>query len=134
MNWLDDARWECLILNSIKDMVAWREKEGLTLKQMSLRSGISVRLLELIEGGGVTHPDIARRFVAAYEFPEEYIQQIIPKNYRKDSDEYDPDRYRRMENVDGKDMFRIYPKKLDEADIYVAEHQKELRKKKYIRR
>lgn len=96
---------------------------------MATRSGISESLLDLIENGGVTHPDIARRFVTAYEFPEDAIEELIPRNYRKGTDEYDPDRYRRMENVDGKETFRIVHKRLSEADIYVSEQQREIQKK-----
>lgn len=97
---------------------------------MSTRSGISESLLDLIESGGVTHPDIARRFVTAYEFPEDAIEELIPRNYRKGSDEYDPDRYRRMENVDGKSIFVITHKDMTEADLYVSEQQRKVQKKK----
>lgn len=96
---------------------------------MSTRSGISESLLDLLESGGVTHPDIAKRFVTAYGFPEECIDELIPRNYRKGTEEYNPDRYRIMENVDGKGMIIFRNKKLTEADIYVAEHQKEMQKK-----
>lgn len=96
---------------------------------MSIRTGISEALLDLIENGGVTHPDIARRFVEAYEFPEDCIEELIPRNYRKGGGEYDPDRYRRMENVDGKESFRIVHKRLSEADIYASEQQRETQKK-----
>lgn len=116
-------------MTTIEKMKQWREESGITLKQMSTRSGISVSLLDLIENGGVTHPDIARRFVKAYEFPEETIEELIPRNYRKGSDEYDPDRYRRMENVDGNMDFLKIRKKPQEIDIYIAEHQKDMQRK-----
>lgn len=117
-------------MTTIEKMKKWREENCITLKQMSTRSGISVSLLDLIENGGVTHPDIARRFVKAYEFPEETIEELIPRNYRKGSDEYDPDRYRRMENVDGKSIFVITHKDMTEADLYVSEQQRKVQKKK----
>ena len=130
MNWLSVARKECLMkMTAIEKMKKWREESGITLKQMSTRSGISESLLDLIENGGVTHPDIAKRFVKAYGFPEECVEELIPRNYRKGTDEYDPDRYRRMENVDGKESFRIVHKRLSEADIYVSEQQREIQKK-----
>lgn len=97
---------------------------------MSIRSGISEALLDLIENGGVTHPDIARRFVEAYEFPEDCIEELIPRNYRKSGGEYDPDRYRRMENVDGKSIFVITHKDMTEADIYASEQHLKIQKKK----
>ena len=86
-------------------------------------------LLDLIENGGVTHPDIARRFVKAYEFPEDAVEELIPRNYREGTDDYDPDRYRRMENVDGKQDFIITHKNMTEADIYIAEHQKDMKRR-----
>ena len=96
---------------------------------MALVSGISETLLDLIEHGGVTHPDIAKRVVEAYGLPEACAEELIPRNYRKGEEEYDPERYRRMENVDGKNAFRITHKDTKEVDIYIAEHQKEMRKR-----
>ncbi len=116
-------------MTTIEQMKTWRENNSISLKEMALRSGISESLLDLIEHGGVTHPDIARRFVEAYGFPEECIEELIPRNYRKGGDEYDPDRYRRMENVDGKNTFRIIHKNFEEVDIYIAEHRKELQRR-----
>lgn len=116
-------------MKAVERMKKWREENGITLKQMSTRSGISESLLSLIEEGGVTHPDIAKIFVSAYGFPEECVEEIIPKNYRKSDEEYDPNRYRRTENVDGKNKFVIVNKIPKEIDIYIAEHQKEMRRK-----
>ena len=100
---------------------------------MSILSGISTSLLDLIENGGVTHPAIAKRIIKAYDLPEECLNDIIPRNYRKGSDEYDPDRYKRMENVDGNERFVIPHKDFSEADIYMTEQQRKIQKK-YIKR
>lgn len=115
-------------MSVIEDMIAWRKKSGLTLKMISMRSGVSETLLAMVENGGTTHPDIARQIVKAYEFPEECAYELMPKIHRPGDENYDPDAYKRMERVDyGK--FVIPPKQADVTDIYIAEHQKMLQKR-----
>ena len=109
-------------------MISWREKEGLTLKELSLRSGISSTLLSMIERGGVTHPDIARRVAKVYGLTEEQAYELMPKIHRPNDEKYDPKAYNIEDQVNFK-RFKIIPKQLDVTDIYIAEHQKELRRK-----
>ena len=119
---------KCLILSIQDEMISWREKEGLTLKELSLRSGISSTLLGMIERGGVTHPDIARKVAEAYGLTEEQAYELMPKIHRPNDEKYDPKAYNIEDQVDFR-KFKIIPKQLDVTDIYIAEHQKELRRR-----
>lgn len=111
-----------------EEMISWREKEGLTLEELSLRSGISRTLLAMIERGGVTHPDIARKVAEAYGLTEEQAYELMPKIHRPNDEKYDPKAYNIEDQVDFR-KFKIIPKQMDVADIYIAEHQKELRRR-----
>lgn len=65
----------------------------MTFKDMSRLSGASPLLLERIEEGFVTHPDIARRVGSAYGLTEQETEELMPEIHRRSSPNYDPNKY-----------------------------------------
>lgn len=115
-------------MSAVDEMIAWREGLGLTLKDLSKRSGVSIGLLELIENGGVTHPDIAARICEVYELPQEYAQEFIPKHRRQNTEDYDPDKYKQYEDINGVN-FRIWHRKWDEGANYAMDMRENVRRR-----
>lgn len=78
-------------------MIDYREKHGLTIKQMAVRCQISTTLLSKLErcDQEITHPKIAERIGMQYYMTEAQTEALMPEHYRKSSPNYDPDMYRR---------------------------------------
>lgn len=65
----------------------WRKARGLTAAQLaaqvrSLGGGCSEALIVILEGGGVTHPEIAERIAALTGCTQTQKGLIVPKKYR----------------------------------------------------
>lgn len=65
---------------------------GLTLRAAAKKLQISESLLDMIENGRVTHPNIAKRIQKLYKLTDEEYYQLIPENYRP-GDKYEPTKY-----------------------------------------
>lgn len=100
-------------------MIRWRNATGITLRQLSDRSGVSESLLSMVESGHVTHPKIVAKIQRLYRLTDEEAEVLLPENYRKSSPNYDPDRYRieAPPFTDG-----AIARKKDMIEIYIAEH------------
>ena len=90
-------------------MREWRKKNDKTLQSLSIETGISMSLLETIEEGGVTHPEIAKRIAKAYELSDEEAKLLMPKNIEPPCE----NRYKII----------IKPRIKDEGILYAAQHQ-----------
>lgn len=99
-------------------MINYRKENNLSLISLSLASGVSVHLLELVENGNVTHPSIAEKIRKAYKLTRKDAEDLMPKNQRKSSDEFEPDKYRLPD-----DYKKVKPihKKVSEIDAYLKE-------------
>lgn len=85
-------------------MQKYREENRIDLKTMSDKTGVSSGLIAFIEGGYVTHPELARRLQKGYELTDEETEMLMPEIHRKSSPNYDPYKY-----VDVVDRKRITP-------------------------
>lgn len=47
----------------------------------------------MVEEGCVTHPNIVGRIKEYYGFSDEEAEELLPENYRKTSDKYEPDKF-----------------------------------------
>lgn len=77
-----------------KKMEEYRSKNNITLKAMSYKTGVSSGLLSFIEGGYVTHPDIAKKIQKGYELTDSETEMLVPEIHRKSSDKYEPNKYK----------------------------------------
>ena len=102
-------------------MIDWRKKHDLTLEHISRASGVSKNLLELVENGSVTHPDIARQIGEAYCLSEDDILELMPKNRRSGREGYDPDKYKLPPSHNGKRM-KIVSNPVSVIDLYAREN------------
>lgn len=77
-------------------MIEYREKNGLSLKDMAKRCRTSTNLLDLLESSDqdVTRPKIAKRVSKAYKLTKKQAEGLIPENYRKSSPFYNPNLYK----------------------------------------
>lgn len=75
-------------------MLKLRVDNDITLQGMSNRTGVSAGLISMIEGGFVTHPDIARKLQDGYGLTDEETEMLMPEIHRKGSPNYDPDKYK----------------------------------------
>ena len=85
-------------------MQKYREENRIDLKTMSDKTDVSSGLIAFIEGGYVTHPELARRLQKGYELTDEETEMLMPEIHRKSSPNYDPYKY-----VDIVDRKRITP-------------------------
>lgn len=93
-------------------MVAWRTERRLDLEPVANALDISPGLLDMIETGDVTHPNIARRIQELMKFTDEETEELMPEIHRKSSDKYEPDKFVHREPED----FDLTKKKKE--DIY----------------
>lgn len=93
-------------------MIAWRESHQSTFTAIAKKIKISEALLDLVENGHVTHPNIARRIQKFYNLTDSEYEELIPKNYREDS--YDPTQYA---PIDDPGFNKTIPAKI-KSDIY----------------
>lgn len=106
-------------------MVDYRNDHNITVPQMSRKLGISGQLLDILERGGVTHPNIVKRIQKVYGFTDDEVIMLLPKNRRPGHPEFDPDHY--VLQAD-EFMSKLLPKK-EEIFDYVAQHNYELSRK-----
>ena len=95
-------------------MHSWRVENDKTLESLSVETGVSSTLLAMIENGGVTHPEIAKRIAKAYGLTKEETLELIPKERGKPHELIT--------------KIIISPRQIDEGYIYIAEHQKKMRR------
>ena len=76
----------------------------------------------MIEEGGVTHPDIAKRIAKYYCLTEEEAKELYPK----DADKPKTDSARFVNRL----MFAKTGEKDKEVNMYIFEQQKRLRQRK----
>ena len=103
-------------------MVDYRNDHNLTIGDMSRKLRISGQLLDILERGGVTHPNIVKRIQDVYEFTEDEVEMLLPKCRRPGDPEYDPEHY---VVVPDEFVTKLLPKK-EEIFDYVAEHNYQL--------
>lgn len=102
-------------------MEQYRKDNRITLETMSRMTGVSSGLLAFIEGGYVTHPDIARKVQKGYHLTDEETELLMPEIHRKSSPLYEPDKYRAP--VDRyPSVIPFHVKK--EIVLYIQEHDK----------
>lgn len=82
-------------------MIEFRQKHGINLRDMARACGISQQLLSMLEYSAreVTHPEIAERVGKKYRLTKAQIEGMKPENYRVDSPNYDPNRYRALPDM-----------------------------------
>lgn len=81
-------------------MVEWRKARSLDYYTIAKSLDISPGLLEMIENGDVTHPNIAKRIQELYKLTDEETEELIPENYRTSSKGYDPDKFKDPEDME----------------------------------
>lgn len=106
-------------------MQQYREDNHIDLKTMSNMTGVSSGLIAFIEGGYVTHPELARRLQKGYELTDKETEMLMPEIHRKSSPNYDP--YKYVELTDGKRVIPIPYHEHDEIDLYKNERIKKER-------
>ena len=74
-------------------MIRWRTKHSLSYNQLADISDVSPGLIEMLENGDVTHPNIAKRVAKAYGLTEMESYELMPEIHRPNSPLYDPKRY-----------------------------------------
>lgn len=76
-------------------MIAFRKKNVMTLRHMAKVCQCSETLLSMLEESesNVTHPSIAKRISRAYCMSDEQYLDLIPRNYRPNDLNYDPEMF-----------------------------------------
>ena len=103
-----------------KKMEQYRKDNDISLKTMSHLTGVSSGLLALIEGGYVTHPDIARKVQKGYELTDLETEVLMPEIHRPSSPRYEPNKYR-IEWEDNNPKIIPYHDP-SELDLYINDH------------
>lgn len=99
-------------------MIDYRNEHYVTLSKMARRLRISEKLLDIIERGGVTHPNIVQRIKEEYGFTETEANELLPPVRRPGHPDYDPERYVVAADPN---KFGLMPKQ-DEIERYVTEN------------
>lgn len=74
-------------------IIATRKKMKVTQKGMAKLLHISQWLLDTIESGGVTHPNIVKRIQDMCGLTNRQAEELLPLCRRPHGGSYDPDRY-----------------------------------------
>lgn len=74
-------------------MTKYREDYSIDLNFMAKQCGISPRLLEILEEGGVTTPKLVPQIAKAYGLNELEAEELMPEHMRPHGNDYDPLRY-----------------------------------------
>ena len=109
-------------------MKEYRKKHGYSIEVMSRKSGASPSLLRLLERGNVTHPVIAQQVGKAYELTTDEIYMLMPAIHRPNDPNYNPGKYKPIEDQSENNTWIFVPQTMDEAEIYFAEHQKQMQR------
>ena len=96
-----------------------RVEEGISLELMSNKTGVSAGLISLIEGGYVTHPDIARKLQIGYGLNDEETEMLMPEIHRKSSPKYEPDKF--VDLSDKKQVIPVPYHEHEEIDLYKSD-------------
>ena len=99
-----------------------RKNKGISLEVMSHNTGVSSGLISLIEGGYVTHPNIAKLLQKGYGLTDEETEMLMPEIHRKSSPNYDPKKYVAL--VDRKRVIPIPYHEHEEIDLYKSDRIK----------
>ena len=114
-------------------MAAYRQSLGLSVEQMAQKIGVGRHLLEMIENGSVTHPDIAKQIGEGYGLTEDEYQELIPPNRRVGGEEYDPEKFK-MEARFNRNRVPIGHADCSEIDKYTHDCFLKIKKKKNRRK
>lgn len=82
-----------IMMTTREKMIKWRESKRLSFNDISKLVGISGKLIAMIESGEVTHPKIVEKIKNFYEFSDNEVEELLPKNRRPSDPNYDPDKY-----------------------------------------
>ena len=86
-------------------MVAFRKIRGIEVYKVAEELGISSYLLDVIENGGVTHPNIVERIRRFYGFTQEEVEVLMPENRRPSSPNYDLNKLKPYERPTYEEVF-----------------------------
>lgn len=101
-------------------MEQYRKDNDISLKTMSRTTGVSSGLLALIEGGYVTHPDIAKKIQKGYKLSDEEVEKLMPEIHRKSSDKYEPNKFKI--EIDKTSPIVIPYHDPSELELYISDH------------
>lgn len=106
-------------------MMDFRLKNNKSLSEMSIETGVSTTLLDMIEKGYVTHPKIAEKLGEAYGLTKEETEDLMPENQRSSHPKYDPNKYKAIEDIEPENIKRIklVATPYSEMDKYMIEKQ-----------
>lgn len=108
-------------------MEQYRNEKNISLKTMSHMTGVSSGLLGLIEGGYVTHPDIARKVQKGYELTDEETEMLMPEIHRPSSSRYEPDKFRITWEDNNPKVVPYHDP--SELEMYISDHNPYKREK-----
>ena len=81
------------MMGTREKMIKWRVSKSLSFNDISKLIGISGKLIAMIESGEVTHPKIVEKIKNFYDFSDNDVEELLPKNRRPSDPNYDPDKY-----------------------------------------
>lgn len=96
----------------------WREFNRLDYYMASEKIGISATLLKMVEDGDVTHPKIAEKIQKACGLSDEETKYLMPENRRKGTPEYDPDKFKPIDDIYRKTNMIVVPTVMLDWDGY----------------
>lgn len=99
-------------------MIKYRTDHNLSYDFISQKTGVSIRLITMVEDGEVTHPLIAESLRNFYKLTKIQTEELLPKNRREHDPEYEPDKYVIHVN---KGVDKIMPKQTL-IERYMTEH------------
>lgn len=62
-------------------MIAMRKKTGRTVEMMAAKCFCSAQLLRMVEGGHITHPDIASDIARAYHMSVKQFESLVDEKH-----------------------------------------------------
>lgn len=74
-------------------MIDYRINNGYLIEDMARKCATSETVISILERGGVTHPNIVWRVQREYKLTDEEANQLLPKNYRPGTPDYDPNKF-----------------------------------------
>lgn len=113
-------------MTTAQKMVDYRNAHNVTQEQMAWKANVPFKIIEILESGGVTHPNIVKRIAKAYELTEDEAEELLPENRRPHHPDYDPNKY--VMPIDP-NMVSVMPKQ-DVIERYVTEHNQDINKRR----